>query len=224
MDYKKIYDSLIDKGKNRLSNGQVYYESHHIIPRCMDGSDEQHNLVYLTPEEHYVAHQLLVKIYPDNFKLSHAANMMCINRTTNKLYGWIRKRLSESMINNNPNKNGIVNKKRKGKYNISEQGRTNISKAMKLNNVNVGSKNAMFKVKPWIHSRSTNETKQMWKNADKYFKWWIESGLSHGQNAMARHFNEKYKMTHTNLVKYFREGWIPDQDQEWKDFCESCKI
>jgi hypothetical protein len=31
----------------------------------MDGSDLVSNLVYLTPEEHYVAHQLLVKMYPE---------------------------------------------------------------------------------------------------------------------------------------------------------------
>jgi hypothetical protein len=224
MDYKKIYDSLINRGKNRLTSGNIYYESHHIIPRCMNGNDEQNNLVYLTPEEHYVAHQLLVKIYPNNSKLAHAANMMCVNRTTNKLYGWIRRRLSESMKHNNPNKNGNCNRKRKGNYHISEAGKNNISIAMKINNVNVGSKNAMFNIKPWMHPRATDETKTIWKNADKYFDWWINCGLTHGQNAMARHFNEKYKMTHSNLVKYFRQGWIPIQDEEWKIFSNSCKI
>jgi hypothetical protein len=224
MDYKNIYNSLMDRGKNRLTTGQVYYEIHHIIPRCMNGSNEQHNLVYLTPEEHYVAHQLLVKIYSDNSKLIHAANMMCVNRTNNKLYGWVRRRLSESMIKDNPNKNGQANKKRKGRYNLSEKCKANISNAMKLNNVNVGSKNGMFNIKPWMHPRSTDETKEMWKNADKYFDWWINCGMPHGQNAMARHFNEKYKMTHSNLVKYFRQGWIPNHDQEWKDFRNSCKI
>jgi hypothetical protein len=218
MDYKKIYDSLIERGKNRLNTGKLYYESHHIIPRCMNGTDEQYNLVYLTPEEHYIAHQLLIKIYPDNLKLAHAANMMCVNRTTNKLYGWVRRRLSKSMINDNPNKNGISNKKRKGKYNLSKEARNNISAGLKLNNTNVGSKNGMFNIKPWLHPRATIETKQMWKDADKYFEWWKNCGLKHGQNAMARHFNEKYKMTHSNLVKYFRQGWIPFDDEEWKNF------
>ena len=62
----------------------------------MGGSDDPSNLVDLTPEEHYVAHQLLVKIHPNNGKLIYAATMMCSNRINNKLYGWLRRRLSVS--------------------------------------------------------------------------------------------------------------------------------
>ena len=61
MDYQKIYESIIARGKERVLIGE-YTESHHIIPRCMGGSDNSDNLVDLTPEEHYVAHQLLIKI------------------------------------------------------------------------------------------------------------------------------------------------------------------
>lgn len=104
MDYLKHYNLLMERSRDR--NLDEYTESHHIIPKCMGGTDEQDNLVNLTPEEHYLAHQLLVKIYPENLRLSHAANMMCVNRTTNKLYGWLRRRLSESMRINNPNKGG----------------------------------------------------------------------------------------------------------------------
>ena len=64
MNYKKIYDSLIERGKNRNLN--EYGEKHHIVPKCLGGSNKKENLVKLTPEEHYVAHQLLVKIYPNN--------------------------------------------------------------------------------------------------------------------------------------------------------------
>lgn len=72
----------------------MLYRKHHIIPRCMGGSDEHDNLVELTAEEHYVAHQLLVKMYPHDNKLIYAANMMCVNATqrNNKAYGWIRRK------------------------------------------------------------------------------------------------------------------------------------
>lgn len=92
LNYKKIYDRLIDRGIHRSING--YKENHHIVPRCMGGSDEKENLVYLTPEEHYLAHQLLVKIYPNNPKLVRAASMMIVNRPSNKMYGWLRRRFS----------------------------------------------------------------------------------------------------------------------------------
>jgi len=93
MNYELHYSKLIEKAKNREING--YVEKHHIIPRCVGGSDEGENLVKLTPEEHYVAHQLLVKIYPTNHKLVKAAAMMIPSRPSNKLYGWLRKRLSQ---------------------------------------------------------------------------------------------------------------------------------
>jgi hypothetical protein len=50
----------------------------------------------LTPEEHYLAHQLLVKIYPKNRSLINAAVMMIANRPSNKLYGWLRRKFAEN--------------------------------------------------------------------------------------------------------------------------------
>lgn len=92
MNYQHIYDSLIERGKTRKLD--CYVEKHHIIPRCLGGNDDKFNLVELTPEEHYVAHQLLVKIYPDNHKLARAVAMMITNRPSNKMYGWVRRRFS----------------------------------------------------------------------------------------------------------------------------------
>lgn len=95
MDYNKIYNDLISRGKNRFLDS--YTETHHIIPKCIGGSDDNENLVRLTPEEHYLAHQLLVKIYPKNMLLINAAMMMIPNRPSNKLYGWVRRRHSNAM-------------------------------------------------------------------------------------------------------------------------------
>ena len=94
MNYKKIYENLINCGKNRTING--YAEEHHILPRCMGGNDDASNLVNLTPEEHYIAHQLLVKIHPENDALVRAAVMMIPNRPSNKLYGWLRRKFSQA--------------------------------------------------------------------------------------------------------------------------------
>lgn len=107
MNYTRHYYSLIEKAKSRTIT--EYTEEHHIIPKCIGGSDDRLNLVKLTPEEHYVAHQLLVKMYPYNKKLIHAAVMMTvdnknINRSKNKLYGWLRKKLSVSASYNQTGK------------------------------------------------------------------------------------------------------------------------
>ena len=92
MNYSKIYNQLIERAKTRILEG--YSEKHHIIPKCLGGSNNSENLVKLTPEEHYVAHQLLVKIYPDKPKLVFAAHKMCQGRPGNKLYGWLRRKYS----------------------------------------------------------------------------------------------------------------------------------
>jgi len=94
MNYKRHYDKLIAKARNRILEG--YTETHHIVPRCIGGNDDSDNLVELTPEEHYVAHQLLVKIYPENHRLAKAAMMMTAQRPSNKVYGWLRKRYAKA--------------------------------------------------------------------------------------------------------------------------------
>jgi len=109
MNYKKHYDLLINRGRNRNLEG--YKETHHILPRCLGGTDDPGNLVDLTAEEHYVAHQLLIKIYPNNTELIWAAHQMTKHpngkRNNNKLYGWLRR------------KNQKIAKQRKGAKNGS---------------------------------------------------------------------------------------------------------
>ena len=103
MDYSKIYNSIINNGKNRHSDENIYYESHHIIPKCLGGNDKKDNLVFLTAREHFIAHLLLVKMYPTNYGLVKAANMMCSynqtmsERISNRRYEWLRIKLSVAM-------------------------------------------------------------------------------------------------------------------------------
>jgi len=92
VNYSAHYDRLIARARIRVLTG--YRERHHVIPRCMGGGNEEANLVELTPEEHYVAHQLLVKMYPARARLVYAVNIMSKRCTGNKAYGWIRRRLA----------------------------------------------------------------------------------------------------------------------------------
>lgn len=100
MNYKRIYYQLIARGKARPDLVE-YTERHRIVPGCMGGRYTKDNIVRLTPEEHFLAHQLLVKIYPKHSGLVSAAiRMSCSNdgsRVNNKLYGWIRRKMAEAM-------------------------------------------------------------------------------------------------------------------------------
>ncbi len=99
MNYEKIYERIVDRAKVRRLEG--YYEVHHVIPRCMGGDNSKENLVDLTPEEHYLCHLLLVKMNPKNRRLAYAAVAMTMSNEhhvrSNKCYGWLRRKLSESL-------------------------------------------------------------------------------------------------------------------------------
>ena len=138
MNYVRIYNIIVARGKERIIDG--YKESHHIVPKCMGGTNDTNNLVFLTPEEHYIAHQLLVKIFPNNRQLAYAAILMTsstkhVNRVNNKLYGWLRKRASEAMskalLENHHNKGKPANNRgiphtqeTKDKISLANKGRT----------------------------------------------------------------------------------------------------
>lgn len=110
MNYQKLYDKIINIAK--LRNNVGYVEKHHIIPRCLGGLDTAENIVELTAREHFVAHQLLVKIHPTNHKLVFAANMMTVSSSThntqrshNRTYEWLKKRYNIAAKINSTGKN-----------------------------------------------------------------------------------------------------------------------
>lgn len=86
MNYLKIYNNIISKAQNekRKKNVEKYYESHHIIPKCLGGTGsvkqwKNHpNIVLLTSREHFICHWLLHLIYPDNKKLAMSFWTMCV--------------------------------------------------------------------------------------------------------------------------------------------------
>ena len=115
MNYQRIYEQLT--AKDMIAD---YTEKHHIIPKCMGGTNDPSNLVSLTPEAHYVAHQLLVKIYPTNHKLIYATVLMTAGKfRNNKLYGWVRRKNSVAMRA----ANRVVSDETKAKMSASATGK-----------------------------------------------------------------------------------------------------
>lgn len=107
MDCLKHYNRLVARGKLRSwtkESAPCYTEWHHIVPKCIVSDNRQYNLVLLTAEEHFVAHQLLVKIYADTkykYKVAYAADAMrLVNRrqfrSMNKEIGWLKRRSAEA--------------------------------------------------------------------------------------------------------------------------------
>jgi hypothetical protein len=118
MNYQKIYNQLIEKRKIDIlsKKGKIYCERHHIIPKCLGGSDDKSNIVNLTAREHFLSHWLLHRIYPNNSSLA-LAFFRCSNKNhcdrgkftpSSRAYGEARIAFS---IANSKNKKGLINSK-----------------------------------------------------------------------------------------------------------------
>jgi hypothetical protein len=76
--YTNTYYKIIEKAKNSDRNKSSIFESHHIIPKSIGGSEEKSNLVLLTLKEHFICHLLLLKMTEGKNKeyMYYAFNMM----------------------------------------------------------------------------------------------------------------------------------------------------
>jgi hypothetical protein len=78
--FSQIYSNLCESNKSRKDDYKKYsgLHEHHINPKHMGGTDENHNLTYLNVREHIIAHYLLWKIY-GNINDLRSMNMLGIN-------------------------------------------------------------------------------------------------------------------------------------------------
>lgn len=128
MNYQKIYNQLIAKRRqNPISKNKCYCEIHHIIPKSLNGNDDEINKVNLTAREHYIAHLLLVKITEQKYgkdskeyeKMTCALWRFIYDNETNKIinshkYEIIKKKFSELQSKRvSGNKNGMYGRKEK---------------------------------------------------------------------------------------------------------------
>lgn len=99
--YTKWYYNIIEKAKQkqRCKRSTIYYESHHIIPKCMGGT----NQVLLTGKEHFICHLLLCKMVKgsNKHKMINALVKMTFNKSSNQQrytstsYALVRKLIAE---------------------------------------------------------------------------------------------------------------------------------
>lgn len=114
MNYSDLYVRLIQSRKNRDLNKQIGYEIHHIMPKCLGGTDQEENLVKLTYREHYLAHWILTKIYTKEPKIYYGFLCMLRDPSNNR-------KLTSKMVETI--KNNFSNFK-KWHINISNPGKT----------------------------------------------------------------------------------------------------
>ena len=149
----KNYFELIRRclKENRKKGSDIYYESHHIIPKSFN---KESSTVLLTPEEHYLAHEYLAKFWKNHSvygkKMLWAFHRMCFRNKvelTKEQYGQARRLLqplwkSDKTLNHKQKislalKGNINNSSRvfKGmKSDITIEGRKKLSRAISKRN------------------------------------------------------------------------------------------
>lgn len=160
--YRNIHDSIINYRKQNILTKEncEYFENHHIIPKSLGGRRNKENMVALTAREHYVVHELLVRIYKLSgdiqayHKMLLAWNRLAHDRRTgrfvnSRLYEELRRQNSKRAKEYKPTKETIekqrqkiigrkLSEETKRKISLSEKGvpkslesRKNYSKASK---------------------------------------------------------------------------------------------
>jgi hypothetical protein len=106
LNYARIYSEFI-ANRRATENAQTSFtELHHVLPRCLGGTDSASNLIALKPEDHLFAHLLLAKIYREA-RLWYAVIMMVgkekyRGRKAREVYGWTRRMYAESVKDRPP--------------------------------------------------------------------------------------------------------------------------
>jgi len=141
MDYKKIYNKIIERAKQeyvdgkRLKNNGIYYEGHHIVPKCLGGIGDswkwyEDNIVPLTAREHFLCHWILYELHPENIKLAQAFYSMCKTKNTytqkryipsSRVYEYAKKIKSQIGFPEESRKKGVMTRKLNGSYKQTEE-------------------------------------------------------------------------------------------------------
>lgn len=108
LTYEEFINNILET-RGRFACGDEYHERHHIIPKCMGGTNDEENLIDLYAREHFEAHRLLALENPNVQGLVYAWWMMCHipgsskrrNEITSEEYEEARNKNSEALKGKN---------------------------------------------------------------------------------------------------------------------------
>ena len=213
MNYQKIYTDLIGRAiiSKRKKNNIEYFEEHHILPKCMGGKDDKNNLVLLTAREHFLAHWILTRIYPTNFKIVYAFNCFCLTsygyRKISKLYKYAKEKHINALKNDLETRKKNSKSLKKLVWMISPDGkkntRINIDLVEKF--VNLGySRGRMIKSR----KSATRETKEKISKSNKGKIVSTETRKKISKANGGRTYEEMYGKERADKLKQIRREQI----------------
>lgn len=190
------YIDFIQEILNKRENVKIedeYMEQHHILPKSKGGSNDEDNLIWLLPEEHYIAHKLLSLENPEDYQLASAWYLMSHVKSGNqeriivdeKEYGEAKRAFSKVCSERykgagNPNYGG---------GNMSEEGKKRLGEAVR---------------KRQIGKKYDDDIKAVWSDIRK--KWWenhIISEEEHKNRSEAAKKRNSISIKNVELNKIF---------------------
>lgn len=188
--YTKLYYSIINRAKERRFIKEKFdtNQTHHIIPRCMGGTDYIDNLVVLTYKEHRLCHSLLIKMTFGEYK----HKMMYAYLLFDKSYDTSGMPSPQIYCTEESYRKMVYTRKRQGSY---KRGKENIfSSQVIVEQV----RQRMLENNPMKSPEQKERMRQ--QNNNPFCKPVIVEGITFPSiGAAARHFNT----TPFKLKKYF---------------------
>ena len=108
--YHEFITNILESRERFNIDKNIYTERHHIVPKCIGGNNDDTNLIDLIPKEHFIAHYLLAKENPNEYKLLQALKCMLSIHVDDEIliecsefYDEIRKLSMKGMSEHNKN-------------------------------------------------------------------------------------------------------------------------
>ena len=185
-----------------------YCEKHHIVPKCLGGTDEPQNLVLLPAKAHYIAHLLLCRIYPENRRILHAFAAMALISKNHKRKINSRIYLKMRTARSNALKGVPRPEHVKEKLRVPKKNKENYKKpktkehAQKISNSLKGKKKTKEHIRNSVAAHQIHykkRTDDMEIKKEYYRKLFVESGLKR------KDFYNKYKLADkfTNILRKY---------------------
>jgi hypothetical protein len=203
--YQNRYEKLVTHYKNNMESG--YCEKHHIIPKCMGGTDELENLVLLPAKAHYIAHLLLCKIYPENKKILHAFAAMSLSSKNHKRKMNSNMYLKMRMARSNAMKGVPRPEHVKEKLRVPKKNKENYKKpkseehAQKISLALTGKKKTKDHIEKMILSQrkfQEQRTQEMHDRIQHFRNLFVQSGLNR------KDFFRTYNLNQNTGKRYLR--------------------
>lgn len=182
LTYDEFINNILET-RGRFACGDEYHERHHIVPRCMGGTNDEDNLIDLFAREHFIAHKLLAEENPNEEGLLYAWWCMSVatNRYTKERYQVTAEEYEEARM--------AISKIRQRKW-LGENNPIHTRDIIGENNPNYGNHKLAGENAPWYGKHLTEEARRKLSEAAKTRTG--EKSSNYGNHKLAGKNNPNY--------------------------------